>query len=147
MLRCSYSGPLGVSKEWSLADLKLSISVSECRLILGRHCEMAEDLDHRAGRSAPAGHSRSINRGPLVRPWSAGATTSTIHSCRRAEGVNVRDAPLGLPGSSGGNGLEAPSLVTTARPTRRIESCDKLVRLSVIQTFIDLHRPRCRWQH
>lgn len=67
--------------EISGADVKLSISVSECGLILGRHCEMAEDLDHRAGRPAHTGHSRSINHGPLVRPWSAGATTSpSIHA-------------------------------------------------------------------
>lgn len=67
--------------EISGADAKLSISVSECGLILGRHCEMAEDLDHRAGRSAHTGRSWSINHGPLVRPWSAGATTSpSIHT-------------------------------------------------------------------
>lgn len=71
----------GAPPETSGADVKLSISVSECGLILGRHCEMAEDLDHRAGRSAHAGPSWSINPGPLVRPRSAGATTSpSIHA-------------------------------------------------------------------
>lgn len=132
------------SPEISGADVKLSISVSECGLILGRHCEMAEDLDHGAGRSAHTGRSWSINQGPLVRPWSAGATTSpSIHAAAlRVLMLERLRSPCSAP-----NGLESASLVTTAQPTRRMESCDKLVRLSVILTFIDFHRPWCRSPH
>ncbi|TNN48518.1 hypothetical protein EYF80_041262 [Liparis tanakae] len=46
--------------------MELSISVSKCGQVPGRHREMGVSLDHRAGQSAHTTHSCSIYHGPLV---------------------------------------------------------------------------------
>lgn len=72
------------------AGVMLSISVSECFHIPGRRCEMVEALGHGAGQSAHTGHGWSINRGPLVWSWSAGATTPPSIDGAALKGANVR---------------------------------------------------------
>lgn len=101
--------------------MKLSISVSKCSQVPGRHREMGTALDHRAGQSAHTSHSWSIYHGPLVWSCFAGSTTLPfIHpaALRVFDHTNVQGTLLSSLGSSSGNSLGLCRLVMTADQAR-----------------------------
>lgn len=107
---------------WNLVSTtKLSISVSECGQVPGRHREMGTALDHRAGQSAHTTHSWSIYHGPLVWSCFAGSTTLPfIHSAalRAFDHTNVQGTLLSSLGSSSTNSLGLCRLVMTTDQAR-----------------------------
>ncbi len=101
--------------------MELSISVSECSQVPGRHREMGTALDHRAGQSAHTTHSWSIYHGPLVWSCFAGSTTLPfIHpaALRVFDHTNVQGILLSSLGSSSANSLGLCRLVMTTDQAR-----------------------------
>lgn len=102
--------------------MKLSISVSKCGQVSGRHREMGMALDHRAGQSAHTTHSWSIYHGPLVWSCFAGSTSLPfIHPAvlRVFDHTNVQGTLLSSLGSSCANSLELCRQVMTTDPARQ----------------------------
>lgn len=101
--------------------MELSISVSKCGQVPGRHREMGTALDHRAGHSAYTTHSWSIYHGPLV--WSCFAGSKTlpfIHpaAVRVFDHTNVQGILLSSLGNSSANSLGLCRLVMTTDEAR-----------------------------
>ncbi|KAK5610111.1 hypothetical protein CRENBAI_011378, partial [Crenichthys baileyi] len=93
--------------------LELSISMTECSQVPGRHCEIGNVLDQRAGQCAHHTHIWSIYHDPLVRLYYAGSTAQPfIHSAALTvfDHTNVGGTLLSSLGSSSTNssGLRGP---------------------------------------
>lgn len=102
-------------------NMELSISVSECGQVPGRHREMGTALDHRAGQPAHTTHSWSIYHGPLVWSCFAGSTTLPfIHpaALRVFDHTNVQGTLLSSLGSSSTNSFGLCRMVMTTDQAR-----------------------------
>lgn len=114
--------------------MKLSISVSKCGQVPGRHREMGVSLDHRAGQSVHTTHSWSIYHGPLVWSCFAGSTILPfIHPAelRVFDYTNVQGTLLSSRGSSSSNSLQLCRQVMTIDHARRA-GLIALIRLGIL---------------
>lgn len=116
--------------------MKLSILVSECSQVPGRHREMGMALDHSAGQSAHTSHSWSIYHGPLVWSWFAGSTSLPfIHPAALSvfDHTNVQGTLFSSLGSCSSNGLGLYRLIMTADQASHA-GLMALIRLGVFRT-------------
>lgn len=102
----------------------LSISVSECCQVQGRHHEMTRALDHRAGQSAFTAQNWTIYHGHYYHHALLPSLSchSVILVCLGGgvEHTNVPDTLLSSLGSRGPNSPGRRRLVMTAVPSRRV---------------------------